>query len=278
MTKPFNRLLFGTAGVPRSTPGTSTGEGISRVSELNLDCLEVEYVKGVKMGLDTAHLVRKEAEKHKITLSVHAPYYVSLNSPREGVRMMSQKHLLSSARLASEMGARCVVFHPGYYGINKPEEAFETIRKGISEVVSILRSERNPVIMRAETMGKRTQFGSLEEILFLCQEVEGLQPCIDFSHLYARKGEANSYLHFYRILTKISKKLGDEALQNMHIHISGSLFGDKGEIKHLNLAETDFRYDEWVQALKDFSVKGMVISESPDQETDAIMLKKLYYG
>jgi len=176
MTKPFNRLLFGTAGVPRSTPGTSTCEGISRVSELNLDCLEVEFVKGAKMGMDTASLVREEAEKHKITLSVHAPYYVSLNSPREGVRMMSQEHLLSSARLAREMGARCVVFHPGYYGINKPEEAFETIRKGISEVVSILRSERSPVIMRAETMGKRSQCGSLEEILFLCQDVEGQHP------------------------------------------------------------------------------------------------------
>ena len=43
------------------------------------------------------------------------------------------------------------------------------------------------------------------------------------------------------------------------------------------LSETDYRYDDWIQALKDFDVKGMVICESPDQEVDALMLKKLFY-
>jgi deoxyribonuclease-4 len=130
--------------------------------------------------------------------------------------------------------------------------------------------------MRPETMGKKSQFGSLEEILFLCQDVEGLLPCIDFSHLYAREGKAKTYLHFNRTLTKIEKKLGKEALKNMHIHISGIAYNEKGELKHLMLNEGDFRYDDWIQALKDQGVAGMVICESPDQEKDALMLKKLY--
>ena len=36
------------------------------------------------------------------------------------------------------------------------------------------------------------------------------------------------------------------------------------------------RYDEWIQALKDFGVGGMVICESPNLEQDALMLKELY--
>ena len=278
MTTASDKLLFGTAGVPYSTAGTSTLEGIRQVKKLGLDCLEVEFVQGVKMGVDTAREIKAEAKRLGVVLSVHAPYFVSLNSPREGIRMMSQERLLRSARIAKELGALSVVFHCGYYGKDTPEDTFDTIKKGLEDVLSILRSERNPVVLRPETMGKRAQFGSLEEILLLCQELEGLLPCVDFSHLYAREGKANSYLHFHRILTKVGKKLGESVLKNMHIHISGAMFNEKGEMKHLNLAESDFRYDDWIQALKDMNISGLVICESPIQETDALMLKKLFMG
>jgi len=274
---PPNELLFGTAGVPQSTPIKSTLEGLREVKRLGLDCLEIEFVQGVKMGADTARQVGEEAKKLGLRVSAHAPYYVSLNSPRQGIRMTSHKRLLRSARIAHICGARTVVFHPGFYGRRSRKETFETIKKGLKEVASILNSQRIPVKLRPETMGKRSQFGSLEEILFLCQEVEGLKPCVDFSHLHARYGKANDYLSFYRILKKIKLKLGEQALKDMHIHVSGILYGDKGEIRHLMLDKSDFRYDELIQALKDFDVRGMVIVESPTQEKDALMLKSLYH-
>lgn len=276
---PADRLLFGTAGVPQSSAGTSTLAGIRCISDLGLDCLEIEFVQGVKMGTSTASLIGEEAKKMNVALSVHAPYHINLNSPEEGKFLASQERILTSARLAKTCGARSLVFHPGFYIKGRPkEEAYDNIKKGIKEVVSILRAERNPVVLRPETMGKSAQFGSLEEILFLCRDVEGLQPCIDFSHIHAREGKMNSYLEFQRILKKIEKKLGGGSLSNMHIHISGIMYNDKGEMKHLNLIESDFRYDEWIQALKDFDIKGMVICESPDQEQDAMMLKKLFYA
>lgn len=271
------KLLFGTAGVPQSTSGKSTLDGIRRIAELGLDCLEIEFVQGVKMGMGTAEKIRGEAESLNVALSVHAPYFVSLNSPQEGIRLMSQERLLRAARIGRACGARSLVFHPGYYGKKTPEETFTIIKKGIQEVVSILRAERNPVVLRPETMGKRSQFGSLEEIIRLCQEVEGIQPCLDFSHLLAREGKANNYVKFTRILSKVKKKLGEAALNNIHIHVSGVMYNDKGEMKHLNLKESDFRYDDWIQVLKDFSPKGLVICESPDQEVDAYMLQNLYY-
>jgi deoxyribonuclease-4 len=62
----------------------------------------------------------------------------------------------------------------------------------------------------------------------------------------------------------------------MHIHVSGVEYSDRGELKHLMLDESDFRYDEWVQAVKDAGVEGLVICESPIQEHDAVLLKNLY--
>jgi deoxyribonuclease-4 len=271
-----HRLLFGTAGIPHKTPSNSTLAGVGQIAKLGLDCLEVEFVKGVNMGSDLAKAIRREAEAKNVALSAHAPYYVNLNSPEEGKRLASQERLLSSARMAEMCGAGSVVFHPGYYGRCTPEEAFETIKRGIEEVVSILNRDRVPVVLRPETMGKKTQFGSLEEILQLCREVEGILPCIDFSHIHAREGKANRYAEFQRILRKIAKKLGKGALKRAHIHISGSEYTKKGEMKHIDLQDSDFRYDEWIQALKDMEVEGMVICESPNLERDALMLKNLY--
>jgi deoxyribonuclease-4 len=278
MTSASRKLLFGTAGVPLSASPSSTLAGIKRIAQVGLECLEIEFVKGVRMGTELAQKIRKEAEALNVALSVHAPYYVNLNSAEEGKRLASQERILTSARMAEVCGAKSVVFHAGYYGTVGPEKASQTIIEGLKEIVSILKSDRTPVMLRPETLGKRTQFGSLEEILNLCREVDGILPCIDFCHIHARGGKANSYSEFHRILKKIEKKLGSRAIKNMHIHISGVDYNDKGEKKHLNLKESDFRFDEWIQALKDYGVEGKIICESPNLEQDAMMLKNLFHS
>lgn len=278
MPSAAKKLLFGTAGIPDSTPSSSSISAIEQVQELGLDCLEIEFVRGVKIGSDTAQKIKEKAATYNISLSVHAPYYVNLNSPEQGKRLQSQDQLLRSVRTAEICGATSVVFHGGYYGTSNPEQTYEVIKKELKEVFSILRSERNSVNLSLETMGKKSQFGSLEEVLSICQEIEGLQPCLDFSHIYAREGRANTYLDFHRILKKVEKRLGECYLKNIHIHISGVDYNQKGEVKHLNLVESDFHYDEWVQALKDLEVGGRIICESPDREGDALMLKKLYWS
>ena len=125
-------------------------------------------------------------------------------------------------------------------------------------------------------MGKASQFGTVEEILRLCAELEGLAPCMDFAHWHARTGKSNSYDEFTSILIQIKNKLGQVALDNMHIHVSGIAYGNKGETKHLNLQDSDFQYTELLKALRDYNVKGTIICESPSIEDDAILLKNTY--
>lgn len=269
-------LLFGTAGVPHSATVDSTVSGIQRVRELGLDCLEVEFVRGVHMDAETAAAVRCAAEKHRVRLSVHAPYFINLNAADEGKRLQSQERLLKSARTAAACGAISVVFHAGYYGQFEQEQAGRTIRAGLARVMSIIRQERLPVSLRIETMGKRSQFGSLDEVLSLCREVEGLKPCLDFSHLYAREGRVNSCGEFERALAKVAKKLGLQALKDLHIHVAGVHYAHAGELKHLNLEEADFRYDEWLEVLRASGVSGTVVCESPNLEQDALMLQAVY--
>ncbi len=270
------RLLFGTAGVPMSAADNSTLRALDHIKELGLDGLEIEFVQGIKMGYETAGAIRARAAALGLRLSAHAPYFINLNSPDHGKRLQSQDRLLNTARIGAACGAVSIVFHAAFYGQDSPERTYDNVKRELAAVMSIIRTERIPVTLRIETMGKRSQFGGLDEVLQLCRDVDGLKPCLDFSHIYAREGRVNSYQEFHRVLSKVAKKLGPSALKNAHIHIAGVQYGDKGEIKHLDLAETDFRYDDWVEALRDLGVEGMVICESPNLETDALMLKHLY--
>lgn len=276
MSRNAEGLRFGPAGVPDSSPQTSTVAALAYVRSLNLGCHEMEFVRGVKIGSDTAARIKAKAEELDIGLSAHAPYYVNLNSPEAGKRLQSQDHLLRSARAAALCGAKSVVFHAGYYGMTSPEEAYAAIKREIGQVLSVLRAERNPVRLRIETMGKASQFGTLDEVLSLCRELEGLEPCLDFSHLHAREGQVNSYPEFQRVWRKVEKRLGKTGLKNAHVHISGIEYGPKGELRHLNLPDSDFRYHEWIRAVGEAGIEGHIVCESPAREVDARMLQDLY--
>lgn len=269
-------LRFGPAGVPRSAKDHSTEGGIRRVAELGLGCMELEFVRGVKMGESIARSIGKSASEKGIALSAHGPYFINLNAREAEKITASQERLLHAVRIASLCGARTVVFHAAFYMNDPPDKVYSVVKKNLQEVLNKLKLEQNKVWVRPEVTGKNTQFGTLQEILRLSSETEGVAPCIDFAHWHARTRRFNSYAEFATILEQIENKLGRVALDNMHIHVSGIAYGEKGEIKHLNLKESDFDYISLVKALKDFNVKGLVISESPNLEEDALLLQETY--
>ena len=272
-----NELLFGTGGVPLSAKSRSTEAGIERIAELGLGCMEVEFVQGVKMSPQVAATVGELAERKKVALSAHAPYFVNLNAVEPQKVHMSKERILQTARIASLFGARSITFHAAFYLKSTPAETYIVVKRHLQEVTNTLRKEGNNVTISPEVTGKPSQFGTLEEVLKLSSEIEGVAPCIDFSHWHARTGRANSYQEFLDILDQVERELGRHALDNMHIHLSGIAYGSKGEIKHLMLRDSDLQYIELLKALKKRKAKGMIICESvPSLEEDALFLQKSY--
>ena len=272
----MSELLFGTAGTPHSTGKPSTAGGIERVTELGLGCMEMEFVRRASMGESTARVVAETATRTGVQLSAHAPYYINLNAREPEKVKASQERILQTARIASWCGAHSVVFHAAFYLGDPPEQVYRMVKRYLGEVLEQLERENINVWIRPELMGRGTQFGNLEELLDLSLELELVAPCIDFAHYHARDGRNNSYEEFAFILSRIEERLGRDALEDIHIHVSGIAYGKKGEIKHLNMEESDFSYVEFVRALKDYDVKGMVICESPNLEGDALLLQSTY--
>ena len=270
-------LLFGTGGVPVSAKSRSTEAGIERIAELGLGCMEVEFVQGVKMSPQVAASVGELAARKNVVLTAHGPYFINLNAVEPQKVHMSKERILQTARIAALFGARSITFHAAFYLKSTPAETYAVVKKHLQEVVNILRKEGNKVTISPEVTGKPSQFGTLEELLQLSSEIEGVLPCIDFSHWHALTGQANSYQEFLAMLDRVEKKLGRRALDNMHIHLSGIAYGNKGEIKHLMLPDSDFQYAELLKALKERKAKGVVICESvPYLEQDALLLQQTY--
>jgi len=190
---------------------------------------------------------------------------------------MSKSNIINAAKISYLCGGYSVCFHPGYYMKSSGEHAYGRVKKEVKYITEKLDEEGIKIWVRPETTGKPSQIGSFDECLKISQESDQVLPCIDFAHLHAKSnGKNNTYDEFRGILTKYEKALGKKALDNMHIHMSGINYGEKGEKNHLILRESDMNYKDLMKVLKEFKCKGVVICESPNLEEDALLMKKTY--
>lgn len=262
---PEERLRFGTVGSPQTTRESGTPAAIKHIRELGLEHLEIAWVQSVRVSAETCALIKATAQACDITLSIHAPYFINLNSQTAELMEKSDARLLAAARAGFLAGARDIVFHPGSYHSQPPEQVYERAKQKLIEITGTLREEGVAVNLRPETMGKSAMFGTLDEVIQLSREIPGVLPCIDWAHLHARTGDGsfNSYAEFADALSRVKAGLGEEGLGKLHFHISGIAYGPKGEKEHLPLNEADLHYRELLQAFVDFKVGGTVGVEAP---------------
>ena len=273
----MNELIFATAGIPLSTKNPDVHEGIKRINSLGLGAMELEFVHSVFIKKDKTEKVKETAKKENVILTAHASYYINLNAEEKQKIGASKSRIIDAARITYLSGGYSVCFHPGYYMKSTKEQAYERFKKEMKYIIEKLKEEKIKIWVRPETTGRVSQIGDFDECLKISQEFDQVLPCIDFAHLHARSnGKNNTLQEFNEILTKYEKALGKKALENMHIHMSGINYGEKGEKNHLFLKDSDMNYKDLMKALKEFKCKGVVICESPNLETDALLMKKTY--
>ena len=270
---------FGTVGSPLATPkkpGGSIG-AIEFSKSIGLNTLELGWVQSVRVTEVTCAAIKAKAKEQDISLSVHAPYFINLNA-LDDEWPKSRKRLMDAAIYGNLAGATDIIFHPGSYFLNPPEEVLKIAIPRLQGCVEELRKAGNQVRLRPETMGKSAMLGSFEDTLAMSKAIDGVEPCIDFAHLHARPGDGtmNSYEEWAAVLKVYQKILGKKALKRLHIHLSGIEYGPKGEKNHLELAKCDLKLEALYQALHEFGCAGRILCESPIMEEDALNMKKAW--
>jgi deoxyribonuclease-4 len=270
-------MHFGTVGSPKSTPpkpGGSVG-AVKQIAALGLNALELGWVQSVRVSEETCAVIKAASLEQDIKISVHAPYFINLNAD-EIEWPKSRKRLWDAAYFGFLAGATDIVFHPGSYFGNSPEEVMKCALPRLKGLVDELKAKKVFVTLRPETMGKQAMLGSLRDTLIMSKEIEGVAPCLDFAHLFARSGDGkpNDRESWQLMVDEYIMSL--ESLKHFHIHLSGIEYGLKGEKKHLPARESEFNIKELFQALKNAHCEGRILCESPILEEDALYFKELW--
>ncbi len=284
MVNPLPRKLrFGPAGKPVDFKGDMV-KVPEYLHKIGLDALEYEAVRGVRISEAKARLLGEEARKYDIALSLHAPYFINLASPEPKTVENSIKRIIDSVQAAYWMGAYIVVFHVGYYKGNESkkaalDKALNALRRVADEVKS-----RNikGVWLGPETTGKKTQIGSLEEVVEICMSIDNCRPVVDWAHLHARALGMHIVKldDVLKVVDYIEKNLGTETIKHLHMHFSKIEYGSGGEREHHTLHEENYGPDFKIvcKGLKETGVEGVIISESPILDKDALVMKNICCG
>jgi deoxyribonuclease-4 len=232
-----------------------------------LDALELQFVRNVQFDPRKAAEARAEAEHRDVLLSAHAPYYVNLNSASTATREKSEEWVLRTMRAATAYGAWVVVVHAAVYGEGGAERATARVADSLQRVRRRAEEETLTPLIGLETMGRRSAWGTTEEIMEVMEMVEGTLPVLDFAHLQARDPglTRGSLLDLLSSLPEVPL---------LHCHLSGIEFTAAGERRHLRLGE-GLDHVMVLSALVESGREATVICESTSPMEDALAIRRV---
>lgn len=296
--KEQNRPLFGVAGFPPAFFESEYRKKRSNIFEwlhsISLDWVELQNTYGVKMKESQAREYHDLAAKYDIGISLHAPYFVTLASGDPEVVKRSIERIFQCFWLAEIIGASRIIFHPGFYNGKSDEDRKNGLNQLIQELLSIKDDVPKGIFLYAETAGKCSQLGSLEEIVTICEAVPFVKPCLDVAHVHAfRHGSLKSTESIVETIDYVEQLLGREVLSDLHFHMYPVEVDRNGEKRHraffdrtgdkqMSLFEDtdDWFYprpEHFVSAIKQKGICPVVVCEALNsQEQGASLMKQLY--
>ena len=277
-------VKFGTAGLDANF----TQQGFKKTIEapiylekMGLDAFEYQCGRGVRISEKAAMEFGAACKAKNITLSLHAPYYISMSSLEEEKRLNSIGYILDSAKAVKAMGGSRVIFHSGScakmprdVALAKAVDTMQRIMQALDE------NGLGDITVCPETMGKVNQLGSLSEVMALCRVDERIIPCIDFGHLNARDlGCIKTIEDYKNIIETMENEIGTDRTKVFHSHFSKIEYTTGGEKRHLTFEDTVYgpSFEPLMEIIARKNLSPTIICESDGtQGIDAAQMKAYY--
>lgn len=280
-------IQFGCAGIPLSCKGRTLKDALKEIhllkekdektlKDVSVNVFEVQLVrcsheeKGTVFGIEGEDLkeVKKVANEMKIKVNVHAPYYIDFN--RKEVVEKSIDAIKGSMRIAKILNGEYVIIHLGPYG-KSIKDTMNNIIINLRKIRAWANKNNSKCKIGLETSGKQQVFGTLDEILTICERVEGTYPIINFGHIHARtNGSLRKKEDFQKIFDEINKRL---KLKSYYCHFSGVEYHNKEEKNFIPIKKGDLRFEPLGELLLEKKYNITIISDSPLLEHDAMYMR-----
>jgi len=227
---------------------------------------------------DLSHLLKEKLKMNNLECSIHLFHGQSriglIDVCNPIVRKKSFSLLLKGIKVAKELNAKCLVFHPGNKYISDmdpldqsiPHEIKDDIRNANIDVLKKIRplAEKEEITIVIENLPGYYYGNDPLEIKTIVAELdsENIRCCFDVGHYYTSEFYNKSHIKIAEIIKNLNP---------FHIHCVDNLPGLKDE--HLCLGEGNIDFEDFVQGLKAINYKQHIVFENQSIE-DAVRSRK----
>ncbi|MFH0816470.1 MAG: TIM barrel protein [Methanobacteriota archaeon] len=204
-----------------------------------------------------------------VGISMHTPYYIDLVSD-DDITQRSVDSVIWGGMLTQELGGGILVTHLGLYGNVESDAALARVRKHLDGIMKIFKQSGITVKLGIEPSGRQEVVGSLEEIIDLCDEIDGVVPVLNFPHIHARgNGSLKVKEDFQKLFDTAAKYYSGE----FYAHFSGVEHEEGNEIRYTPIKKGDLKFEPLAECILDKGYDMTIISGSPLLEHDAMYMK-----
>lgn len=264
------KIFLGPGGNCFSAKDRTTLGSFNRITDLGLNCQEIEFVRKVYLTEKTAPEIGNRAKELGISLTAHSPYAINLCSNAKDTVEASKRMILETLKISEIIGAGCTATHVAYYSGLKPEQTIEVLKRNIGEIMDKAKGigVKN-VKLGIEIMAKESQFGTLDEVIPLCKKVKGIVPYVDWCHIFARNNGKIDY-------AEIFDKLKVLKLDHIYSHFSNSKYNlDTKKFMDVHVPINSHPpFEPLAKEILKRKVDISIVSESPALELDSLKMKK----
>ncbi len=204
-----------------------------------------------------------------VVLSIHTPYYMDLVANND-LTENSMDSIRWGGLLAKEMGATIVVTHLGMYGKHSKKTATKRIIENVGVLQRWFDENEIKLPLGLETSGRQEIFGDFDEILNVCNTVNGPIPVLNFPHIHARGNGALKRKEDFQGLFDKTKKF---VKKHHYAHFSGVEHEDGNEIRYTPIKKGDLKFEPLAECILDNDFDMTIISGSPLLEHDAMYMR-----
>jgi deoxyribonuclease-4 len=221
------------------------------------------------LELDELGQMGKEMD---VQLSMHTPYYMDLASNSE-LTARCMDNIRWAGIMTNQMDGCLVVTHLGLAQEKNRKQAKKNITDNIASIMEWWEDNKIKPRLGLETSGRKEVFGSLEEVLEMCDEIKGCVPVINFAHAHAREsGGLREPQDFGALLDKVRSYVDG----HFYTHFSGVEHEGGNEKRITPIKKGDLKFEPLADYLADENPNITIISSSPLLEHDAMYMKVIY--
>ena len=288
-------LKLGPAGVPLSCKGRTIVEGMDDITVLGLDAMEVQTVRTIQpQHFDQYWQAGILSWKSDFEMNMHGPYYAELlGNKRERNRTLSKME--TSLQAGKIINARHLTFHVGPYGEYEPgTDANEQVANVMSGIVERVREvwgveeeeedyaafpwvhESEPSLVGIETSGRQELWGTVEEVLEVCNHVEGTVPVLNMGHIHARgHGRLRTSEDYAELFDQARETYGGSTF---YCHFAGVEHRMGNALHYTQIKKSDLKFEPFAEYLAEEGdwMDITIISDSPLLEHDAMYMLQHY--